>query len=601
MSRSENPSRHTNLNKSVNSAVAENAGVEESGYASKVENAVAGFAETFPERAGVPVASGDGVRIRRDYADIEREEWTEDQPDVPELEFVEPASGTEVVDVTGVSWIDAVRELCQSHAKTEETAVNLEYGYPGGETLDTFQIEAENRWMASYQERYYAQLEGWLRELTGGSRPSGGETEGSFENPNVALLTRSASSVPDGERLGPVDHAQALRDAWESVYHSLRNTMRSLGLTLGKDWQYVRVLEPHTSKRGDGRGTNAAYAHEHIIVVVDGEVSAGELRPVIEKHVEECDPAGADAHGEEAIEVRDPDELNDVAAYVADYASIEPTSLWERGPEYVGWAAAMAAGNIRTVTRSETARAAAQADACRQRVESPESEQEAAHGENVRREASGDVVCAECGSGHDVEAKTLTAARTDGPAACDGGAATAPQYAYTDESLRAQWPTADAASAGGQLPDEPWCRERVRREIERTDGSVARIAGSLGMAPERVRRHVREIEGECEPDEGRSFDVTVPQWWVASVTVDGEERPASAGSGIEMVEVTNEGERLAEAVERLMGELVEPGQRYRCECGTAAYGRTMASHLVGHGIEEPEIAEEVEVVSEEDV
>jgi hypothetical protein len=597
MSRSENPSRHTNLNKSVNSAPGENQGSERDEFTSKVEEAVADFVTTFPGRATVPIAAGDGVRIRRDYADIERDTWTEDQPDQPEFEVRPAASGTEVTDVSGVSWVDAVREFCESHAVTEETTVNLEYRYPGeAETLDTFQIEAENRWMASYQERYYAQMEGWLRELTGGSRPSGGETAATFEEPKVALLTRSASSVPDGDRMSPVDHAQALRDAWEPTYHTLRNTMRSLGLTLGDDWQYVRVLEPHTSNRGDRRGTNAAYAHEHTIVVVDGDVSADDLRPVIEKHVGECGPAGADAHGEDAIEIRDPDELNDVAAYVADYASIEPMSLWERDAEYIGWAAAMTAGNVRTVTRSETARAAAQADACRQRAESPEADQEVAHGENVRREASGGAVCAECGSAHDIEAETLTAARTDGPAACDGGAATAPQYAYTDESLRAAWPSADAASAGGQrLGDPAWRydesegRERVRREFEKAEGSVARVAGFLGMDPDRVRRYLREIEADHEPGAGRSFDVTVPRWWVASVTVEGEERPASSGSGIEMVEVMAPEERLA--------EVVEPGQRYRCDCGTAAYGRTMVGHLLGHGIEEPEMA--AELVEEE--
>lgn len=598
MSRSGNPSRHTNQNKSVNSAPAENQGSERDGFTSKVEEAVGEFAATFPDRAAVPIAAGDGVRIRRDYAEIEREEWVEDQPDQPEFEVREAASGTEVTDVSGVSWGDAVREFCESHAATEETTVNLEYGYPGGETYDTFQIEAENRWMASYQERYYAQMEGWLRELTGGSRPSGGETAATFEEPRVALLTRSASSVPDGDRMSPVDHVQALRDSWEPVYHTLRNTMRSLGLTLGEDWQYVRVLEPHTSKRGDGRGTNAAYAHEHPIIVFDGDVTADDLRPVVEKHVEECDPAGVDAHGEEAIEIRDPDELNDVAAYVADYASIEPKSLWERSPQYIGWAAAMTAANARTVTRSETARAAAQADACRQRAESAEADQEAAHGENVRRSASGDAVCAECGSGHDIEAETLTAARTDGPAACDGGVATAPQYAYTDEALRAAWPSADAASAGGQRVGDPaWRygepegRERVRRELEKADGSVGRIAGFLGMSPGRVGRYLREIQADYEPGVGRSFDVTVPRWYVDSVTVEGEERPASSGSGIEMVEVTD-------VEERLMGEL-EPGQRYRCECGMAAYGRTMASHVHGHGIEEPGIA--AELVEEEKV
>jgi hypothetical protein len=46
-----------------------------------------------------------------------------------------------------------------------------------------------------------------------------------------------------------------------------------------------------------------------------------------------------------------------------------------------------------------------------------------------------------------------------------------------------------------------------------------------------------------------------------------------------------------EPVEQIASAL--GGERYRCDCGTAAYGRDMAAHLRTHGIEEPERAEEV--------
>lgn len=586
MSQSADAAWHTNTNKSVNSATARNPASEETARSRKINRAVAEFVEAHTDRANVPIATEHGTQVRRAFVEEEREEWVEDQPDEPRFEAVEAVSGSDVVDVTAYDWADAVRAFCEKHAEAEETTINLEFSTPTGPTLDEFSFPAVNRWMASYQEKYYAQLEGWLRELTGGSRPSGGDTAPSFDNPNVALLTRSASSVPGDDRVGPVDHAQALRDAWEPTYHTLRNTMRSLGYELGEDWQYVRRMEPHTSERGGG--TNAAYGHEHTIVVVDGEVTADDLRPVVEKHVEACEWASGSAHGDDAVEVRDPDDLTNVAAYVADYCSVEPTELWEREPAYVGWAAAMTAGNVRVMSRSEAAREAAQADACRQRAESPEADQEAGHGEDVRRLADGSVACAECGSAHGIEAETLTAARA-GEVAADGGEQPAPQHAYTDEALRSAWPEADAAAAVGEPIEEPARRDRVRRAAGGLppDASVARIAGEVTMAPDEVRRHLESIEDGRDPSEVRGFDVTVPKWSVESVTVAGEERSASGGNGVEMVAVR-------EWADHLMSGL-EEGTRYRCECGVAAYGRSMAGHLRGHGFEEPGRAVEVVV------
>jgi len=356
-------------------------------------------------------------------------------------------------------------------------------------------------------------------------------TAATFDEPRIAMVTRSASSKPNGERVSPVEHANQLQQSWEPTYHAMRNTLRSLGYDIGEDWQYIRVVEPHTAKRGDGRGINSCYPHEHVILVVDGDVSESELRPIVDKHVEACEWAGESAHGEDAIEVREPDELNDVAAYVSDYCSIEPVGLWEREPSYLGFAAAMDAGNMRTFSRSEAATDAAKADACRQRAESPKAEQEATHGENVRRTAGGETVCAECGCGHDIQQdKTLTAHRT-GQVATDGGRA---------GELRQRWEDADAAAVVGEGPSDRRLRERIEEELQQSPGaSAVEIAGRLGLPPDR-REFVEEVRAGVDRSEPVGFDDSVPSWHVKSVTIDGEEHAASAGNGVEMVELMGE-------------------------------------------------------------
>jgi hypothetical protein len=604
-------SRQSNLNKSVNAATAKNSASDSDGASEPpcIEEKVREFVTEYPLRATLPLAESHGTKIRRDYARVETKEWHENQPDIPELEVQPAAKGETVTDVSAVEWGEAVRTLLEKYERTKKTTINLEKGsWRTPDEHAEFSVPAENRWFAAYQKKYYAQLDAWLRELCGGERPSGGRTEPSFENPHIALITRSASSTPEGERVGPVEHATVLRDAWEPVYHTLRNTLRSEGYELGESWQYDRRLEPHTGKRGNDRGTNEAYAHEHVILVVDGEVSASDLRPAVEKHVEECEWASSEAHGEEAIEVREPDELNDVAAYVADYCSIDPVELWERSPAYLGWAAAMDAGNIRTVSRSEAAREAAKADKCRQRYESGESEQAHDHGEEVRPEVGSErKVCAECGTAHDIEQTTLTAHRTGGPSvAADGGI-------DREEEVREKWgggtwtdahgnertaKGADAAAVVGESPERHKQRAAVETYLENqpnasTEEVLSELSWRLPDSVEEARRLIVEVRAGVDRKEAVGFDNRVPEWHVRSVTVDGEERPASPGNGVDMVEIQNVRERLRE------GCGIEESQRYRCKCGVAAYGVTFVSHLEAHGIEEPERVEQY--VNEESV
>jgi len=626
-------SRHSNQDKSVNLSRGDSPGSDDSEV---IDQLVSDFREEFGPKADLPVAMSDGASIRRDYADIDREWWSEDQPDGHDFEPA--ASGEEVVDVSAKTWSEAVREVLSDYAETKATTLNLRKGEPDHPDFTEFSVEAENRWFETYQRRYYAQIDGWLRELTGGERPSGGETEATFDDPRIVLLTRSASSTvdqgaasakvnpdrPGRARVGPVDHLEHLRDSWESVYHTLRNTLRSEGYELGEDWQYDRRLEPHTAKN-DGPGINKGYTHEHIVVVVDGPISSSDLRPVMDKHVEATEWAGEEAHGEEAIEVRKPSELYDPAAYVANYVSVSPDGLFDRGPTYHAFAATVSAANVRTLSRSESAKAAAQADMCKQRYESDKSEQSHRHGENVvRSDRPGySYECAECGSPHGIDQdETLTGHRLDspdgpsgptGPAMVDGGQEVRDKEARKDD-LKDRWPSATKAVQYGEDIEKAEARSVIEETIER-DGkdiqdAIVRAVVDEGIDSETVGQVAREVGLDIDPNELVAIDRPDPsEWELHSVEVRGEEYVPTSSGSVDMVEVTNPRQQLEEALD------LDPAAFYRCECGVGAYGTSgwggygpeapdwlenwdqyyqdMIGHLLAHGLTDPEKARQV--------
>lgn len=527
-------SRLTNLNNSVNGSDAGISAADEARDIPTPAERVAEFVEEYPELAELDLTRRDGERLRREFIESTIERWESE----PATERENSIKGEREVLDGPFEWGEAVELALQKYEETRNTTVNLERGYAGEPEYAEFSVDSETRWFASYQKAYFAQLKAWMRELTGGERPSGGSTGGIFDEPRIVLITRSASSVPGGDRLSPVDHAREIQRSWEPVYHTLRNTLRSLGF--GPDeWQYERRLEPHTGERGGG--VNAAFGHEHTIMVVDGPVEEPDFAPVLEKHVEECGPAGPDAHGVgDAVEVFEPDEVEDLAAYVASYAGIQPKGLLERKIEYIAWASVMDAANIPTKSRSDAANHASTADACKQRAESPKANQSVMHGEEVARSSRRGVSleCAECGSPHGIDQEqTLAAARLDDDsgqtAACDGGH---DFEARRRNDLRERWEDARAAATVGETPTRREQRRRIEREIAQTPGaSAAEILGRAGLSPEKEEL-VREVRAGVDRSEPVGFE-RAPSWRVVSVSIDGEEFPASAGNGVDMVAV----------------------------------------------------------------
>jgi hypothetical protein len=416
-----------------------------------------------------------------------------------------------------------------------------------------------------------------------------------MENPKIALVTRSASSTPNGDRAGPVDHAAALADSWGDVYHTLRNTMRSLG----HEWQYDRRAEPHDSKRGGG--ANACYMHDHTVIVVDGDVSASDFRPIVEKHVESCDWAGErahdlhiadwDLHEEEVktVEVKDPDEVENLAAYVASYAGIRPVDLLERSTEYIAYAATMNAANVRTKSRSDAAKQAATADMCKQRYESEQADQILNHGEKtVASNRRGvELECKECGSPHgieqiepDTDADDLDADRDDR------------ERSDTDcDSLRSRWPSARSAISIGESIERTELRSKIRWFLEiNPDISNAELFGKLNASvrPDELEEIAEQVRNNENPAAVDSFD-RPPEWVVKSVTIGEQEFPASAGTGIEMVTVELPVDALLKRTP--LGKDGAERTKWRTDDGIAIIGgESMARHLVSRGITDPSIA-----------
>ncbi|MHB9287400.1 hypothetical protein ACKVMT_10235 [Halobacteriales archaeon Cl-PHB] len=597
MSEAEQPdtggSRHTNQNNSVNTAAA---GSDEiPSPAERVEE----FYRKYPERANLLLTDRHGVSLRRDYCHETYGEYTTDAPGPTE----NAATGEQLVERESYRWIGAVAKCLEDHAETRRTTINLEKGRPSDPEYAEFTIDAETRWFSSYQKRYYAQMKAWLREICGGKRPSGGTSHGDFDDPHLALITLSASSVPDGERVGPIDHVKARRSSWNACYDTLRNTLRSRGYDLGDSWQYDRRSEPHAGERGGG--LNHCYGHDHIVVAVDGPISAEAFRPVVEKHVEECDWAGPDAHDlnldwhqEEdqvnTVTVKAASEIDNLANYVASYCGIQPVDLLERSVEYIAWAAATTAANVKTVSRSDAAKHAATADACKQRFESDHADQEVMHGEKIIHsdKRGTEVECAKCGSPHGIDQfrDPPTAASTDGPdAVADGGLVDDRR-----DNLRERWQDARGAAVVGESPTDHKRRERIRDYLEQNpEASIPEMLGELGLPPD-AKRIAREVEAGIDPNEPVSFE-RGPKWQVKSVTVGEEEYPASAGTGVEIVETVSLAKRLYQ--ESLLSVQTEVS-RWRCSLdnvvpgGGPKHGLRTARYLIENGISNPNVVKD---------
>jgi hypothetical protein len=180
---------------------------------------------------------------------------------------------------------------------------NIEFEGEHGETVRT---ELENSYMPSYGRRYYAKLKDFER---GVSREYDGLT--------TVMLTFTAShrNAEGGWRC-PADHMRNIMDGYDAARKQLYHVLD------GQRWEYARVWEPHA----DG------YGHLHLAVFVEdgGDLAAEDFAPVMRSHVENCQPAGSEAHAVDGDAVSVRSDVNNLGSYISEYIGIFGDETLER-------------------------------------------------------------------------------------------------------------------------------------------------------------------------------------------------------------------------------------------------------------------------------
>ena len=236
--------------------------------------------------------------------------------------------------------------------------------------------------------------------------------------------------------------------------------------------------------------------------------------------------------------MREADEIDDFAGYVAEYLSVAPDDdLLERSDEYLMWAASQWVSTTQKYSRSKWATAAVEADACQQEYMDEETEQEAAHGERVVRaseRASHRFECAECGSPHGIDQSERSLARHRLEPSL--GAQTARTATAATDGGEPVGDGADGAhGVEGRTEYEEW-----RAVVEASDGSFGarwRSARSGG----RFSAPIRE-RGEAGEVEMGGFD-RPPSWEPEAIvqTATGDETEIGSPGGTAYGEVVVEG------------------------------------------------------------
>ena len=125
-------SRHTNQNKSVNFSNGGSEGFENCDLQTraKIEKCVSEFIEKYPQKAFTRIATGDRRKVRREYAEVDTDEWQEDlrlpEDEYKSLMYPESRpSGEYDKEVTPPIWLKAFNRLLHKYAATKETTIHL--------------------------------------------------------------------------------------------------------------------------------------------------------------------------------------------------------------------------------------------------------------------------------------------------------------------------------------------------------------------------------------------------------------------------------------------------------------------------------------------
>jgi hypothetical protein len=173
---------------------------------------------------------------------------------------------------------------------------HIEYEGPDGETTRT---PLENSYQPDYGRRYYAKLKDFERGV-----------EREFEDLTTVMLTFTASHRNDkGGWRCPADHMRDIMEGYDAARKQVHQALS------GYRWEYARVWEPHA----DG------YGHLHMAVFVEdpaGEIEAADFSAAMRSHVENCRPAGWEAHRPAGDAVSVNREVSNLGSYISEYIGI---------------------------------------------------------------------------------------------------------------------------------------------------------------------------------------------------------------------------------------------------------------------------------------
>lgn len=538
-----------------------------------VEERVNGILAAYPERTMRPVSETHGQKLREEA--LYDPETVEREVDVGGGESM---MVSDEVERPARCLADVLERFLEDHERYRDMKLRMVRGRSDKGDREEFLVDLENSFSSGYQEKQYARLKALERMLIGEpgeESPTGEEYPGMFEESVTVLFGLTASSLRGGDFVPIVDHDRSIREAWsgsDGVRRTLRYVLQDkLGLD-SSDYAWWFQSEPHP-----GGGDAAGYSHAHPVVVLDAaaadvsldELDAETFRPVVAKHVSECEGAEWDAHRvrkeseKSAVKVKKPDEIQSLAGYLSEYIGVDPgTDLMERSDEYLMYSASQWASSTQKYSKSRTATAAIDADRCHQEYADDEAGQEFDHGEKVVRSDRPGVEyeCAGCGSEFCVDQSpdTLVEARRVSDGGVGGSSEREPVVREVDfehsevvevsvrseasesggvpETLRGKWPSADeAASVGGST---------VERECEHTDGSAE--CPLCCPDGERVDASV-SIPPGAEPPESVPYEVEsfgrVPQWNAEAVVWEwsDEEKIIDRPGGAVYEEVVVEG------------------------------------------------------------
>jgi len=607
--------------KETNSVTASLTGLEED--ADPVVERVSEFATEYPHLADQPLSETHGRKLRRIVTEAD---W--------EQEFVDPDHPLEdsfAVDTlrerSAGTWLDAVHAFLRAHHEYKGMLARFE----DRESGDEFDVPLVDAWGKEYSKKQYARARALQRQMSGGKRPSGGEAIPAWDDAVTTMLTLTASSVPDGTRVAPVDQMDAIHDAfsYDGVRDTLRNVMEYHLDLEPEQWGYWLQAEPHgmgaASNPDEDAGLNSCYTHIHVGVYFDGgrfddlRPVASEFERVIDKHLEVCDLAGWSAHNYDAIDdylhedngcISMNADVGNLGSYLAAYMGGYTEDLLDKPIEYIAWGAVYWSAARRRTSRSQTVNQAIRADRCEQRAENEDSGQVDPHGERVRwDDGHGDgVVCACCGSPWTVDQDRL-----DGPpepeTALDddlrwtAGAAMSPPEPEPGRSLAERWLSADSAWSYGESPRKALIRDRVQSylDIHGRDVSLPSLLAHLNIDPS-YKAFVGEILNGTEQPESESVDRRrhEPRFGYelkAIVDSDGNEHQPGGG-GVDMVQLELPVGHLIENT-RLANDLAQ-GEIFRNgRTGVATHDpETIARGFVNNGITDPDVADRLLVVED---